>query len=746
MKSVVLLAVSCLAVLPGFVAPAAVWIGSAKGTESSLGASRARCVFKVKQVPVRQATVRVASPCFCEVWMDGERVDPLRMLSPAATDYAIHAHEDEYDVTARLSTGKHCIGFWIAPGYAWDYSMHGWRWLQPKCVRAEVKVVYADGTVDYLGTGGKWWYRESSPVTSASIYHGEVFDGRLEDPTWCRVDGAGEGWMAAKPAVAAPPAIERSRIPPIRRTDPLRPIGVRKIGEGRYVVDFGVNRAGVVELRAMGPRGQVVRIRTAEERNSDWRLDHQTNRGAKNTDVWTLAGTGQVETYCPRFTYHGFRFAEISGYPGELTASDVTGWAVKSTMRRTATFDCSDPEMVKLFEITCRTLESNLLAFPTDCCQRDERTPCLGDVQAHMRTTCRLFDARDFLATFIGNISPERTVNPLRPGGLEPGEVPVKRCNADWNGCAITLPWVTWMEYGDRARLIAAYPAMRRTMAWFLEEYPDFICWRGYGDWNPPNDGRWQSFFGYPVFVNSAMLVRQLEIMMQAAKTLGLEADSRYYAERFQAAKAAFNAKFLKADQGVYDQGEQIAYIQALAYDLVPADLRTKVERKFLTALRQRDGGKLDFGGYQGTALFGGVMCDLGEADLALDVLMRSEQPGFGYMLRQGATALWEQWAERGDMHAHNHVVYAGAVNFFFSHLAGIRQTAPGYSEVEIAPVFPKRLDYLTASQDTVRGSIAVSWKRTADKIDLEISLPEGVGGQWRGISLHPGRNEFRIK
>lgn len=716
------------------------WIGSAPETADTQSSSRARVIFEVAAKTVRHAEIRVASPCFCEVWLDGEKVDPRRILSPGCTDYALHVNEETYDVTGRISGGRHCLGLWLGPGYSSDFSKQGWRWLKPKCVRAELKVEYADGTRLVVPSGPDWSYLEKSPVVSASIYHGETFDARLEDPTWCQADADGDGWAPAALAEEFPAVVEPTRLPPIRLCDPLRPVAVKRLGERRFAVDFGVNRAGVVAVRATGERGTEIRIRTAEEINADGSLDLRTNRKAANTDVWILAGMGKREEYCPRFTYHGFRYAEIDGYPGELTVEDVTGWAVRASFRENGRFDCSHGGLLKLRDAARRSMESNMLAYPSDCCQRDERTPCIMDVETYMDVACKVFDAKGFFRAYVENIPPKRTIKLPRPEDEVPGAWIPQRCNPDWNGCAIELPWTLWMEYGDLSALAAAYPTMKATAEAFLSAYPDYRCFRGYGDWCPPNDGEPRSFFSEVEFVNSALFVRQLGFVAEAAQALGKAEDAARYARQAAAAKDAFNARHFDTGKGTYGSGRQVTFVLPLAFGLVPEAHRARVGTNLVEAIRRRDGGKLDVGIF-GARFFPEVLCDLGEEDLAIDMLTCPDYPSFGFMFASGATTLWEQWAANGRMHSHNHVMFAGATTFFYTRLGGIRPLAPGYARVAVDPVLPRSLDRAFAEIDTPHGRISSSWKRTEGKVELVVTIPAGVEGVSLGEHLVAGEN-----
>ena len=699
--------------------------------------------FAVEPKPVRKATLTVASPCFATPWMDGAPVDPTRILAPAATDFKKHVNEDAYDVTGKMSAGGHMVGIWLAPGYATDagYLSAWWRWTKPKCVRAELTVEYADGSRTVVGTGTDWQYREETPVVRASIYHGETYDARLDDPNWCGTGGGNAGWVAARKAVVAPAApVVRTPVPAIRLCDPLKPVSVTKVGDGRFVFDFGLNRAAVPEVRVRGARGTKVTVRTAEEIYPDGTLDVRSNREARSTDEFILAGTGKAESFRPRFTYHGFRYIEVSGAAGGLGVGDATSWAVKADFERLGTFACSDANLMKLYDAAVRGLESNLLAFPSDCCQRGERNPCVMDVAMHMDASAKTFGLGAFLETYRRHVTPRDTVVMPRQEDFVPGAWIPQRCNADWNGLAITLPWTLWTEYGDRAKLAAAYPDMKEMADIFLRQYPDFICTMGYGDWLAPNDGEPKNYFSEVVFVNTALMAWQLGLVAQAAEALGNAADAKLYAGKAEAATRAFNAKFLDGKTNVYGSGRQINYVLPLKFGLVPAERRAAVGANLVKRIVEVDRRKMDVGGF-GVRYLADVLCDLGEADLAIELYTQPEYPGFGFMFANGATTLWEQWVANGYMNSHNHAFFAGAGTFLYTHLAGIRPAAPGYAAVEIAPVFAKMLSHASASIRTPKGPVRCAWRRTGSSVELRVTLPKGVKGACRGKALAEGEN-----
>lgn len=659
----------------------------------------------------KSAKVSVTALGFYELWIDGEKVDARRLMSPSCTDNSRYVLEDSYDLTSRLKAGNHCIGIWLAPGYSDDFSPWGWRWLNPPCARLALAIECEDSSHCKIVTDETWEMTEKSAIDSVSIYDGEHYDARAEDSSWCLATGDSKGWYPTKVAACAPTNVVASTVPPIVYADATPPKTLRQLRPGAWIADFGVNRAGVVEIRAKGARGTAITIRTAEELMPDGSIDTRTNRRAKSEDRFVLAGTGKVEMFRPRFSYHGFRYAEISGYPGELTADDLKGWAVQADLEERAGFRCSDETLNRLFDAARRSMRSNLLAYPSDCCMRDERTPCMMDVQTYQDIACKCFGMESFFRNYLECIR---------------GSWRKEKCHPDWAGGHITLADCLWSEYGDRETLRREYDEMK---AQFLAErsiYPDCIITTKYGDWCPPNDGKDENYPSEVTLVNTALFARQAEILSHAARTLGRREEARMFKDAWCEIVHAFNGRFINSDGMSYSSGRQVTSVLPLAFGIVPEMNREAVALRLVENIRGRDGGRLDTGIF-GTRYLADVLCNIGEADLAVSVFTQTNYPGFGYMFANGATSLWEQWAYSGSMHSHNHAMLAGAATFLLTHVSGIRPVSPGYGRISVKPVFPRSVDFVESWQKTVSGRIEVRWKRNGGDINISVRVPENA-------------------
>lgn len=666
---------------------------------------RLRKRFTLPKKAIRKASVAVTGMGFYELWLNGQKVDPTRVLAPAMAAPDRGVFYDVYEVGKLLSAdGANALGIWLSPGYSDEFSRYGWIWLAPKRAILKLTVEFADGTKESVVSDGTWEATTDGPILAASIYHGEVYDASRENRVWSSPRGEWGNW---KGAFAFPdgPNLIRSDVPAIRMSDPRRPVSLRETAPGVWTADFGQNRAGFVRVRAKGPKGTRIVLKTSELAGEDGKIDPWTNRRAKSTDEFVLAGTGATEEYVPRFTYHGFRYVEITGWPGKPTADDLAAFAVHADVKPTSSFRCSDDQLNWLHNAATWSMLSNFVGFPTDCCMRDERTACRMDSQAYEDAACQFFDMRSYYAKWLDD------------GGMPTGG------NPDWTGDILTLPHRLWKYYGEKDELVRRYPVAKGYVDAQLKAHPDYIFKEGYGDWCAPNAGTWKDYFNDPELVNTAIFCQILGETAQLAELAGQADDAKRYAEHFAAAKQAFQKFFYHPEMCSYGDGSQATFVLPLALGLVPDECRDRVGKALVKRIREHDGCKIGTGIY-GTRYIGEVLCDLGEVELLLHLYSQPEYPGFGFMRAKGATTLWEQWTFKGGMNSHNHAMMSGGASWLYTHLAGIRPAKPGYAEILVKPIFPKGMDFLSASRLTPHGEVSVGWTREGGKVKLTVKAP----------------------
>ncbi len=668
---------------------------------------RFRRTFPLPDKSIRSAVAAVSGLGFCELWANGCKADPTRVLSPGMTRGDIALYEC-LDVSPLLRPGAdNTLGLWLAPGYSDDFSAYGWLWLAPMRAILKLEVVFRDGTCAKVVTDDSWETTPESPILSASIYHGEVYDAGRENAAWATPCGGGAGW---RPAHVFPdgPELRLNAAPPVRLSDPLVPVSLVETGPGVWTADYGQNRAGVVSIRVKGAQGTRIRIRTSELLGKDGRIDPWTNYRALSTDEFVLAGGSAAEEYTPRFTYHGFRYTEISGLPAKPEPGDLVSWAVHSDVPPASSFCCSDETLTRLHDAARWSMLSNFMSYPTDCPMRAERTPCRMDSQAYEDAACQFFDMRGYYDKWLSDIAE-----------LDGG-------NPDMAADVATLPLRLWRHYGDREALARHYGPLKRYVAAQAEEHPGFLFDKGFGDWCAPNGGTWTGYFRSPSLVNTALFCHAAQCASEAAYALCLTDDASAFTRMADESAEAFNKRFLDPSRAVYGGGTQTEMVLPLAFGLVPKNLRAAVAANLARRIHDVDEGKVDTGIF-GTRYLGDVLCDMGESDLLVEMFTQPEYPGFGYLFANGATTLWEQWAFRGDMHSHNHAMFSGAASWLYSHLAGIRPAKPGYAALLLKPCFPKRLAFVEATRRTPQGDVRIRWERTDGSIVLDIDVPSAV-------------------
>ena len=672
--------------------------------------------------PVASARAYVYGLGFAELHLNGGKVGD-RALTPTVSQYAQRSLYNTYDVTAQLRQGANTVGLWLGDGYGEHYNQYGFRYLGAKKAIMLLRVSFTDGTQRDITTSPDGWTWSTDAITANDIYDGESYDARLHRP-WDSPGFDDSQWSPAEATTAPSGRLVASLTPPVRAVQAIRPVALTQPRPGVYVFDLGQDIAGWERLHVDGPAGTRVQLRTAEELGSDGMLDTVTNRGAKATDAYTLAGGGQ-ETYEPRFTYHGFRYVEVTGYPGTPTLDSLEGIAAHADVRSTGSFASSDPLLDRIWTMNRWSILNNSMSTPTDTPVRDERTPPAMDVQAYAGASTREFAMDRFYAKYLED---------LPPGTALPTD-DAKAHYPDMAGGQVALAWTLYEQYGDRATLAANYPLMKAFVDRDAADVPSHI-WpasQGFGDWCPPIHGADANggmgspsagdCFSEVSVVNTALSYEQADDVARAAQALGQPADAAHFRQLADAIKAAFNQTFLDAAGDGYGDGRQTTSILPLAFGMVPAANLKAVGDRLVRNILVDNGGHLDTGIF-GTRYIVDALAAIGRIDVALTVLDQTTYPGFGFELSKGATTPWEEWTYASGMETHDHAMFAGVNASLYTQLAGITPASPGYGEIDIAPQVPPGLNHVAASIDTARGTVASEWTRTPESFRLDVRVP----------------------
>jgi hypothetical protein len=676
--------------------------------------------------PIAQAQVSVAGLGLYELHLNGAKVGD-HVLAQPDTPYDKRVLFDTYDVTSAVTQGTNALGVLLGNGYGPNFSPYGFRWLGPEQALVELTVTYTDGTRQTVGTDGSWQW-STGAIVADDIYDGETYDARLAKPGWDTAGYDAGGWRSVVAASAPGGALVADDLPPMRVTQTIPPVRLTQPAAGVWVFDLGQNIAGWARIRAQGTAGTTITLRTAEELGSDGRVDTTTNRNARATDQFVLAGTGSMETYEPRFTYHGMRYVEVTGFPGTPTLAGLDGRAMHADVASRGTFSSSDPLLNQIWQNNRWTILNNSMSLPTDNPVRDERTPPAMDVQAYGAASTLEFDMDRFYAGYLADLPPG-TALPNDAGNAQ---------QPDMAGGQVTLAWTLYQQYGDLATLQANYPLMTSFVDADTAAAPSHI-WpdnRGFGDWCPPDRGSdANGGQGGPgaggctsevSVVNTALMYVQASDVAKAAQALGRAADVTKYTTLASAISSAFNTQFMNAAGNGYGDGRQTTSILPLAFGMVPDAKVQAVGVHLVDTIQNHDGGHLDTGIF-GTRYLLDALARINRLDVAMTMLDQRTYPGFGYEISRGATTSWEEWLYSSSMETHDHAMFAGINASLYTQLAGIQPASAGYAAVTIAPQIPPSLATVSASLKTVRGTISSRWTRSSTGFTLDVSIPSGM-------------------
>ena len=693
--------------------------------------------------PVRSAALFVASPNYNEVTVNGIKPDDS-LLNNTFADYDKSLYYVTYDLTPFVRQGKNAIG--IMTGLGWRSLREaedgvGWG---DSLFAMQLLLEYADGSEECLPSHpDAWRFTTDTPVTYNSIYNGETYDARLEMPGWDKPGFDESAWHDTVEKEPPEGVLRSQLMEPIRMVGEMPIQSILPAPDGDWTLDFGKNFAGWVRIRMQGERGQKITIRPAEMVYEDGRVNPTSLRRARPVDTYIFKGEG-VEEWQPRFTYHGFRYAQVSGLKDKPAPGMFTGCIVRSGVERTGRFASSHPIVQGFYDMVCQTEESNLHGVPTDCPQRDERLGWLNDMTVRNEGALygfRLYqlyakwlrDIRDTQGKVTGAIT---DTAPFLRYGFRPAD-PV-------SGSFLLLPWHLYLHYGDVRILRENYEANGRWVRYLMNNRREGVVrFSSMGDWAAPVAGTDHTSTGGgalstitpPLLMSTGFLYYDLTLMAKMARVLGLPEDETQWLSAAENVKEDFNRAFFCREKGCYGTGSQASNILPLYFGLVEKEhVPTVVEHLCRDILL--NGGHLTTGNI--CSRFGIEVLFLnGRQDLAWHLLSQTEYPSWGFMLQNGATTVWERWEKLGDndfmaeMAAMNHPMNGSAVVSLYKYLAGILpdETRPGWQNILFRPSFPSNAPDASACLHTIRGPVESSWKREGDHIHWHVTVPAGCTG-----------------
>jgi len=714
---------------------------------------RREFVLDEEHGPVVDAAMRVSALGVIEAFIDGVPVSE-DVLTPGWTSFEWRLRYAEYDVTPLVTLpARRRIVVAASLGNGWYRGRLGWDDAPPYgpelAALIELRITFEDGHTQLITTDDSWKSGPSA-ITMNSIYDGQHVDARLDTAGWKRAGFDEAGWVGTHVAAFDKDRLEPYVGPPVRRQQTISPVNIWESPAGKVLVDFGQNLVGWIRLTVRGHAGDVVAIRHAEVLEND-ELGTRPLRTAKATDVYTLSG-GE-DQFEPTFTFHGFRYAEIEGWPGGIDAlnSDaLTAVVVSSDLRRLGTFECSNPQLNQLHRNVIWGMRGNFLDVPTDCPQRDERLGWTGDIAVFAPTAAYLFDVNSFLRDWLRDVALEQShqddivpfVVPdiLKYMGIPDGFAPLNS-TAIWSDAVAWVPWALWQAYGDEDALREVLPAMvahGRRVQTLLSDRGVWEDGFQFGDWLDPDapPDHADRAKADPSVVATASAYRTARIIAEAAAVLGRDRIAEEFTGYAEALRDAFHRAYVEGERILSDC--TTVYSLAIVFGLLDAEQQIWAGAR-LAELVDASGHHISTG-FAGTPFIMDALSSTGHIDTAYRLLLQQECPSWLYPVTVGATTIWERWDSMlpdgtinpGSMTSFNHYALGAVADWMHRVLGGLAPLEPGYSRILVAPQPGDHLDWAETALDTPHGVARVRWERTPAGIDTQVTIPEGAVGVFR--------------
>jgi alpha-L-rhamnosidase len=665
------------------------------------------------------ATAFVTGLGYFEFFVNGKRIGD-HFLSPAKTPYHKYVLYDSWDILPFLRKGQNAFGIhlgngWFNPYKKW-WNMYRMQWFGHKMAIAEIHLKYIDGTEEIIKTDENW-SSAPGPVIFNCVYDGEVYDARQEKQGWAEPGFDQRTWRKVREIHDFHPVLVSSTMPPVKENEHFTPRRVDMRKGNSIILDMRQNFAGWIKISAKGRRGAILRIRFAEELKPDSTLDVTSNEKAAATAVYILKGDS-VETYEPHFTWFGFRYAEITVSEGPADILNAEGLAVYSSNKTTGSFDCGNELVNKIHRATVWSQKSNMIGYPMDCPQRDERLGWMGDAQVTAEEAMFNFDMALFYRNWLQGIRVNQNANS--------GDIPIISPRpyiyddgVEWSSTYFLLLKNYYTFYGDLDLLRHHYGAMEGYMDFLDSLSGGKVLKKGWiGDWGSMAEG-WRE--GDPPSVPTAYYFLDSRILSEISALAGKSSGHEKFTDLAETLKRRYNKSFLDTLTFNYDDGSQMANAFPLWLNIVPPGCRDKVLENLLNDISSRH----DFHfttGVLGTKYLPEVLAETGHADAAWKIITQETAPSWNEMMKK-YTTMCEFWTLKQSK---NHVMMGSIDSWFYKYLAGIQPDpeSPGFLSFSIRPFFPEGLDHASAEIETIRGKISSSWIRKDGRLTMEVNVP----------------------
>ena len=689
---------------------------------------RTDCSVASKEI--KKASLYVSSLGIYEIYINGQLISN-DYFSPGWTDYVKRVYYRTYDLTDTLQEGENAIGAILADGwyagyvgYARERNHYGKK-LRLLC---QLNVEYTDGSKQVFASNSNW-KASLGPLQYADFLQGEYYDARNELTGWDSPGYDQSNWQpVAVGTDEVDPMVQAAVSEPVVVFDEISPVSVSQPKPGTYVFNMGQNFAGFVRLKISGQPGQKIQLRHAERLNPDGTIYTTNLRSAAATDTYICKGNG-IEIWQPYFTFHGFQYVELTGVGSTPSLDTITGLAVSSDTPVVGLFECSDPMVNKIQQNALWTQRMNFIDVPTDCPQRDERLGWTGDAQVYINTACYQTDVQAFFKKWIIDLNDAQ-----RSDGQFPTVAPLKVSGGDggpaWADAGVICPWTIYKMYGDKQIIEDSYEPMKRFIDFCknrctseLLPPSSFHC---FGDWvniddNTPNEVIFMAYFGYST-----------NLLAEIADALGKSSDAAYYRQLFEDIKASFNNAYVASDGRIHGDS-QCAYVLAIAYDLLDADMQKLAAKHLVRRIKEKNWHLST--GFVGTKDLMLALAKIDRNDIAYRLLHNETFPSWGFSIRNGATSIWERWngwtPENGfndpGMNSFAHYSFGAVCQWIFENIGGIQPGAAGFENIIIKPEPDNKLTWANTTYNSIRGPIETSWKRRGRRFECAVSIPAGT-------------------
>ncbi|MDX2304317.1 MAG: family 78 glycoside hydrolase catalytic domain [Microscillaceae bacterium] len=693
--------------------------------------------FKTATKKVARATVYITAHGMYEAELNGQRIGDA-YFTPGWTSYQKRLQYQAYDVTTMLKSGTdNALG--VTLGSGWYRGFLAWgdkkdHYGQDIALLLQLDILYTDGSQESI-LSDKSWKTSTGPILNSEIYDGEMYDSRKEIPSWSQAAFDDHGWSAAKEADFPKNILIATYNEPIRKHESFKPRQILTTPEGDQVLDFGQNLVGWVEVTLSGKSGDKLELYHTEVLDKKGNFYTENLRAADQKNTFILNGKPN-QLLRPHFTFQGFRYVKVVGFPGVLKPDNFTTVALYSDMMPTGDFSCSHPLLNQLQKNIQWGQKGNFLDVPTDCPQRDERLGWTGDAQAFFRTAAYNMNVHNFFAKWLKDVAADQL-----PTGSVPFVVPnvlgpQATGSAGWADASTIIPWEMYLLYGDKKVLEDQYSSMKAWVGYIRSQSKDDLWKTGFhfGDWLfyiPGDDRDGRSAVTDKYLIAQCFYAYSTQLLIHAARVLGKKEDITEYTDLLQKIKTAFRQEYMTST-GRLVSGTQTAYVLALHFDMLPEELRAQAAQRLVDNIKSYNDHLTT--GFLGTPYLCHVLSRFGYEDVAYTLLMQKTYPSWLYPVTMGATTIWERWDgikpdstfQTPSMNSYNHYAYGAIGDWMYRNITGIQADAqnPGYQQFIIKPILGGGLNDAQATLKTYYGTIRSAWKKEGKTLTQEIGIP----------------------